>query len=64
MGFKTFIKSKKILSLLAVLTLTGTHLVMAQDAAAPATAAATGDAADAAKSAMWTGVEYYLLLFL
>lgn len=64
MGFKTFIKSKKILSLLAVLTLSGTHLVMAQDAAAPATAAVTGDAAEAAKSAMWTGVEYYVLLFL
>ena len=47
MGFKTFIKSKKILSLLAVFMLSGTHLLMAQDAAAPATAA-TGDAADAA----------------
>jgi len=63
MGFKTFIKSKKILSLLAVFMLSGTHMLMAQDAAAPATAA-TGDAADAAKAAMWTGVEYYVLLFL
>jgi len=60
MGFKTFIKSKKILSLLAVLMLSGTHLVMAQDAAAPA----TGDAADAAKTAMWMGAGYYVLLFL
>jgi cytochrome c oxidase subunit II len=63
MGFKTFIKSKKILSLLAVFMLSGTHLLMAQDAAAPATAT-SADAADAAKSAMWAGVEYYVLLFL
>jgi len=63
MGFKTFIKSKKILSLLAVFMLSGTNLLMAQDAAAPATAA-TGDAAAAAKSAMWMGAGYYVLLFL
>jgi len=58
MGFKKLIKSKKILSLLAVFMLTGTNLVMAQTAAA-ATPAATDD-----KSVMWMGAGYYVLLFL
>jgi cytochrome c oxidase subunit 2 len=62
MGFKTFLNSKKILSLLAVFTLTGTHLLMAQDAAAPA--AATAATATDDKSAMWMGAGYYVLLFL
>jgi len=60
MGFKKFIKSKKIFSLLAVFMLTGTNLLMAQ-ATAPATAAAP--AADD-KTIMWMGAGYYVLLFL
>jgi cytochrome c oxidase subunit 2 len=59
MGFINFIKSKKIQSLLAVFALTGTNLLMAQDAANTAAPAATDD-----KSAMWMGVGYYVLLFL
>ena len=62
MGFKKFIKSKKIFSLLAVFMLTGTNLLMAQIAdPAPATAAAP--AADD-KTIMWMGAGYYVLLFL
>jgi cytochrome c oxidase subunit 2 len=49
--------SKKIQSLLAVLMLSGTSLVMAQSAST----AASVTAAD--KSAMWTGVAYYTMLF-
>ena len=60
MGFKKFIKSKKIFSLLAVFMLTGTNLLMAQ-ATAPATVAAP--AADD-KTIMWMGAGYYVLLFL
>lgn len=65
MGFIKLIKSKKIFSLLAVFLLTGVNVVLAQAMASPAqgagnaTAAATDD-----KSAMWTGVGYYVLLFL
>ena len=60
MGFKNFIKSKKLLSLLAVFALTGTNLLMAQTAdTAAAAPAATDD-----KSAMWMGAGYYVLLFL
>ena len=58
MGFKQLINSKKTLSLLAAFVLFGTDRLMAQ-----ATAAAA-DTAEADKSAMWTGVAYYVLLFL
>ena len=61
MGFKKFIKSKKIFSLLAVFMLTGTNLLMAQATTAPATAA-TPAAYD--KTVMWMGAGYYVLLFL
>jgi len=61
MGFKKFIKSKKIFSLLAVFMLTGTNLLMAQATTAPATAATP--AADD-KTVMWMGAGYYVLLFL
>ena len=57
MGFKRLITSKKLISLFAVFALLGTNLLMAQDAAAPATA-------DAAKPSVWLGVGYYVLLFL
>jgi len=68
MGFIKYIKLKKVFSLLAVFLLAGTNLLMAQSnpgEASPAqgagnsTAALTDD-----KSAMWTGVGYYVLLFL
>src|ERR1700712_1205119 len=60
MGFRKFINSKKILSLLAVFMLTGTHLLMAQtETSANQLPAATDD-----KSAMWMGAGYYVLLFL
>jgi cytochrome c oxidase subunit 2 len=65
MGFIKLIKSKKIFSFLAMFLLTGINVVLAQAMASPAqgagnaTAAATDD-----KSAMWTGVGYYVLLFL
>jgi cytochrome c oxidase subunit 2 len=50
--------SKKISSIFAVLMLSGTSLVMAQSVS-------TADSVTAAeKSAMWTGVAYYVLLFL
>ena len=62
MGFREFIKSKKILSLLAVFMLTGTNLLMAQSAA-PATTGAAAAPADA-KTVMWMGAGYYVLLFL
>jgi len=58
MGFKQLINSKKTLSLFAAFVLFGTNQLMAQ-----ATAAAA-DTAEADKSAMWTGVAYYVLLFL
>jgi len=58
MGFKQLIDSKKIQSLLAVVMLSGTHLAMAQSAS-------TADSVTAAqKSDMWTGVAYYVMLFL
>ena len=60
MGFKKFIKSKKILSLFAVFMLSGTNLLMAQELLLPQLQ--TAAAAD--KSAMWMGVGYYVLLFL
>lgn len=60
MGFKRLITSKKLISLFAVFALFGTSLLMAQDAAAPATAAVDA----AAKPSVWLGVGYYTLLFL
>jgi len=58
MGFKKLINSKIILSLFAVFMLSGTNLLMAQSAS-------TADSVTAAeKSEMWTGVAYYVLLFL
>jgi len=60
MGFKNLINYKKIAALFAVLLLCGTNVLMAQTTDATATAATD----DAAKSAMWTGVGYYVLLFL
>jgi cytochrome c oxidase subunit 2 len=62
MGFKKLLHSKKILSLLAVFTLMGTNLLMAQDTAAPV-AGATGNDAQV-PPVMWLGVGYYVLLFL
>jgi len=52
--------SKKIAALFATFLLGGTHMLMAQTADATATAAATNED----KSAMWTGVGYYVLLFI
>jgi cytochrome c oxidase subunit 2 len=63
MGFKKYINSKKILSLLAVFMLSGTHLLMAQTADSTATTSAATAAADA-KTTMWMGAGYYVLLFL
>jgi cytochrome c oxidase subunit 2 len=57
MGFKRLITSKKLISLFAVFALLGTNLLMAQDAAATATA-------EVAKPSVWLGVGYYALLFL
>ncbi|WCT12912.1 cytochrome c oxidase subunit II [Mucilaginibacter jinjuensis] len=57
MAFKKLINNK-ILSLFGVLMLSGTSMVMAADAT---TAAAPGS--DSAPS-VWTGVSYYVLLFL
>ena len=65
MAFKKLIRSKKIYSLFAALMLFGTA-VMAQDAT-PAVAQSTitpGPPDSMANSAMWTGVLYYVLLFL
>jgi len=56
MGFKHLINSKKTLSLFAAFVLFGTNL-MAQTPA-------QGDAATVDKGAMWTGIAYYVLLFL
>jgi len=64
MGFIKFIKSKKIFSLLAVFMLTGTNLLMAQAETSPAQGAGNSTTATDDTSAMWTGVAYYVLLFL
>jgi cytochrome c oxidase subunit 2 len=61
MGFRNLINSKKIAALFAIL-LGGTQMLMAQTMAA--TTAATATATDDDKSAMWTGVGYYVLLFV
>jgi len=58
MAFKRLIDSKKILSLIAVFSLFGTNLVMAQDAATPAAGATP------AEQTNWMSVGYYALLFL
>jgi len=57
MGFKKFINSKKIFSLLAVFMLTGSTLLMAQTSE-------EGVSAPVDKSAVWMGAGYYVLLFL
>lgn len=51
--------SKKLISLFAAFLLFGTQMVMAQEASTNAAADAS-----AQKSEMWTGVGYYVLLFL
>ena len=58
MGFKRSISFKKIFSLVAVLSLLGTNLLMAQGAAEPSSVA------PADNSKMWMGAAYYALLFL
>jgi len=58
MGFKRSISFKKIFSLVAVLSLLGTNLLMAQGAPEPSSVA------PADNSKMWIGVAYYALLFL
>jgi len=60
MGFKKMIDSKKLLSLIAVVMLLGTNVLMAQTPAAAGTSAST----DATAQVNWTGVSYYVLLFL
>jgi len=62
MGFKNLINSKKIVALFAMLLLCGTNVLMAQTTDSTAAGVTTTDGAD--KSAMWTSVGYYLLLFL
>jgi cytochrome c oxidase subunit 2 len=57
MGFKQLINSKKTLSLFAAFVLFGTNSLMAQATTVSA------DPAAADKSAMWTGIGYYVLLF-
>lgn len=64
MAFKKLINSKKLIALLSLFVLFGTDALFAQDGAgatAPAPTTAT-DTAD--KSGMWTGVGYYVLLFV
>ncbi|GAB3930083.1 cytochrome c oxidase subunit II [Mucilaginibacter myungsuensis] len=59
MAFKNLINSKKLTVLFATLLLGGNQLLMA--AAAPA---ATTEVSEEAQAAMWTGVGYYVLMFL
>ncbi|MCJ8211602.1 cytochrome c oxidase subunit II [Mucilaginibacter sp. RS28] len=61
MGFKTLIKNKFLTALFSMLMLSGTELVMAQDA--NSTNTATGDQS-AQQAGMWTSVSYYVLLFV
>ena len=63
MGFKKFITSKKLLSLLAVFMLSGPTLLMAQTADSTATASGATAAVDP-QTTMWMGAGYYVLLFL
>lgn len=65
MGFKTLINSKKTLALFAAFSLLGTNMLMAQQQAAVAQGNSTPTPPDSmANSAMWTGVAYYVLIFL
>src|ERR1700733_2792698 len=59
MGFKKLIRSKKTLSLFAVIVLFGNNLLMAQSTGGTAIDGSTTD-----KGVMWGGVAYYLMLFL
>jgi cytochrome c oxidase subunit 2 len=59
MGFKKFITSKKALSLIAAFMLFGTNVLMAQGTGADPKAADS-----TAKSDIWLGVGYYVLLVL
>jgi cytochrome c oxidase subunit 2 len=59
MAFKNLINSKKIAGLLAALLLGSTQMLMAQ-----ATTAAATTTEEVDKSGMWTGVGYYVLLFV
>jgi cytochrome c oxidase subunit 2 len=60
MAFKNIFKFKALSTAVAAMLLLATNVVMAQAPAAAATAAA----ADDAKTTMWIGVGYYVLLFL
>jgi len=65
MGFKKLITSKKTLLLFTASLLLGTHQLMAQSTAAVAQGTTTAGAPDSmATSGMWTGVFYYVLIFL
>jgi len=57
MAFKTRINFKSFTGMLALLFVTAAGMAQTTDAAAPA-------ADDAAKSGMWIGIGYYVLLFL
>jgi cytochrome c oxidase subunit 2 len=59
MGFKKLIKSKKTLSLFALLVLFGNNLLMAQSTGGTAVDGSTTD-----KAVDWSSVGYYLMLFL
>jgi cytochrome c oxidase subunit 2 len=61
MGFKNLINSKKIFSLIAALMLLGTNMLMAQSS--NTTAVENGNNS-IQTAGMWTGVAYYVLLFL
>ncbi|WP_040626153.1 cytochrome c oxidase subunit II [Mucilaginibacter paludis] len=61
MAFKKLINFKTLSSAFAAMLLFTTNMVMAQDTAQTATTLSTDDAA---KSAMWIGVGYYVLLVL
>jgi cytochrome c oxidase subunit 2 len=63
MGLKFLIRSKKILSLLAVFMLLGTHVLLAQNAAADGTTASPATNAAGADNGLLTA-GYYILLFL
>ncbi|WP_158825220.1 cytochrome c oxidase subunit II [Mucilaginibacter lacusdianchii] len=61
MGFKNLINYKKFLSLFAVMTLSGTSMLMAQSS--NVTATSSGDTS-AQTAGMWLSVAYYVALFL
>lgn len=62
MGFKKLINNNKILSLLSMLMLVGTG-VFAQAASSNITATSSGNTS-AQQAGVWTGVWYYVLIFL